>query len=375
MLTLHGPQAARRGTECGDLALIEDGSVLISDGVITNVGSTRRIENLAAAKNAEEINAAGQVVMPGLVDAHVHIPELTGKVTSHMLEFRLGRLMDLWLRHGTTAIEAKCSGELRTLKVVSKLEGKWMLAQRTWMTGWGAGIASAYSDFQLEYVNSLRTSVLPRLRAKGLTNVMEALCDPRGFHPGAARVLLASAKELGFSVKVYGDQAGRSGAAQLAADLQALTCAGLNYSNASDIRALSRSRIPAVLLPGLLHQGQADKPAPAREMIDGGVAVALGTGFQLPQGGAFSMQAVIGLACGQLKMSVAEAVTAATINSAYAAGIGDRCGSLEFGKQADLIFLKVADYRDIPTYFGANLVGMVMRKGEVAYREGVVTQQ
>ncbi len=375
LLTMHGPQAARRGTESGDLSLIEDGSVLISDGVITNVGSTRRIENLAAARSAEEVNAAGQVVMPGFVDAHAHIPELTGQMTTRVLEHRVGRVMDLWVRHGTTAVEAKCSGEPRILQVMHKLDGKWMCLRLTWMAGWGAGIAAAYSELQLEYVNSLRTSVLPRLRARGLTNVVEACCDPRGFHLEAAKALVSAAKELGFSVKLYGDQAGRSGAAQLAAESHAVSCAGLNYSNASDILALSRARIPAVLLPGLVHQGQADKLAPAREMIGGGVAVALGTGFQMPHGGAFSMQTVIGLACRQMKMSAAEAVTAATINSAYAAGIGDRCGSLEFGKDADIILLKVPDYRDISAYFGANLVGLVMRKGEVAYREGAVTQQ
>jgi imidazolonepropionase len=144
----------------------------------------------------------------------------------------------------------------------------------------------------------------------------------------------------------------------------------LDHLSETDIRWLRGTRTIATLLPGsVLHLGSANYP-PARRLVDGGIPVALATNFNPGSSPTLNMQMILSLACSQMRMTPAEAITAATIHGAYAVGRGDQVGSLEVGKQADLAIMDVDDYREIPYFFGMNHCTTVIKKGRVVYRRG-----
>ena len=158
----------------------------------------------------------------------------------------------------------------------------------------------------------------------------------------------------------------------MAVEIGAVSVNGLNHADESDAALLGHSRTMAVVLPGPVYQSYLSRIAPARLLVDKGAALALASGFDPSMPSTYNMMTVVALACAQMGLSTEEAITAATINGAHALLRADQCGSLEFGKEADLIILGVSDYREIPYQFGVNLVTMTMRKGQVVYREGLV---
>jgi imidazolonepropionase len=213
--------------------------------------------------------------------------------------------------------------------------------------------------------------MLPKIRDRKLATFAGIVCDPAGFSIEQARIFLATAGRLGFLLKVQAEHATRMGAARLATDMDARSITGLNFCDQLDAEVLSRSRTVAVLLPGRAAQGWTKAP-PARLLIDSGVAVALGSGYSPSLPATFSMQPVVSLACSGLDMTTEEAISASTINAAHAMDRATVNGSLEFGKEADLLMLDVPDYREIPYHLGVNHIELVMKKGQVVYREGAV---
>jgi imidazolonepropionase len=402
LLTLHGPTGPRRGDALRDLGIIEDGSLLITNGIISSVGPTRRIENLAEARAAEEINAAGRVVMPGFCDPHVQlvgpparavnyplghaaskitVSELSNAALSHLrnttpgrLEQQARRIVQRQVRHGTTSFEAKSGSgveeapELKALRVCSALGAAYADTAVTYVASAPSTQFEGRADAQLEWTCA---ELLPKIRQRNLATFAEVVCDPAGFSLEHARVFLAAAGRLGFLPKIQAEHATRMGAARLATDMDARSITGLNFCNELDAQILSRSRTVAVLLPGRAAQGWTKAP-PARLLIDSGVAVALGSGYSPSLPATFSMQPVVSFACSALDMTTEEAISAATINAAHAMDRATVAGSLEFGKDADLLMLDLPDYREIPYHLGVNHVELVMRKGEVVYREGAV---
>jgi imidazolonepropionase len=402
LLTLHGPTGPRRGDALRDLGIIEDGALLITDGVISNVGPTRRIENLAEARSAEEINATGRIILPAFCDPHVQLigppprvinyplgnaaSEITGSelskaALSHLrsttpgrLEQQTRRTVQRQLRHGTTTFEAKSgwgvdeASELKSLRVCAVAGGAHANTVVTYVANTPSPESEGGTQRQLEWICN---ELLPKIRSRKLATFAEVVCDPAGFSIGQARVFLAAAGRLGFLLKMQAEHATRMGAARLAIDMDARGIAGLNFCDRSDAEILARSRTVAVLLPARAAQGWARTP-PARLLIDAGVAVALGSGYSPSLPATFSMQSVVSLACSALDMTIEEAIAATTINAAHALDRATVNGSLEFGKEADLLMLDLPDYREIPYHLGVNHVEMVMRKGEVVYREGPV---
>lgn len=408
LLTLHGPSGPRRGEALGELGIIEDGSVLIVDGVITNVGPTRRIENLAEARNAEEINASAQVVMPGFIDSHTHLLSAPARLTEYRrngtqagmklplpdspavasivqyvrntpagtLEFNARRYLESCLRHGTTTIEVKTGyglngpGELKMLRVLASLDEQCSKVIPTFL---GAQTtAPEYDGRQGEYMSWLCNEFMPRLRGRRAAHFVDILCSPEGFGIEESRAYLDCGRRLGLDVKVHADQTSHTEAVNLALDSEATSVDGLNWANQEDAVRLGNSRTVATLMPATVHQNTYSRFPPARLLIDSGAAVALATGFQPSVCSTLSMQMVISLACTHMGMTPEEAISASTINGAHALGQGQRCGSLESGKEADLILLGIQDYRELPFYFGSNLVNVVMRKGRTIFREGAV---
>lgn len=408
LLTLHGPTGSRRGEALRNLGLIEDGSVLIVNGTITSVGPTRRIENLAEARSAEEINASGHVVMPGFVDSHTQLvsppPRVlqfrvnAGETPGHgpvssphlfwtalqyirntpasTLEFQARKHLEACLRHGTTTLEIKtgyglnATGETKMLRVLAALNGKGATVVPTFF---GARASPPeYAGQPVAYLSWLADEMLPKLRARHLAHFVDVLCDDGGFTADQARPYLLAAKRFGLAIKVYGEQALRTGAVRLALEFDAVSVDGLNAANSDEVELLARAQTIATLMPVSAHFGYYSDMPPARELIDRGAAVALATGFHPSLNSTFNMQTAISLACSSMNMAPEEAIAAATINGAHAIARASRCGSLEAGKDADVLILNVSDYREIPLQFGCNSVAIAMRKGEVVYREGEV---
>lgn len=163
------------------------------------------------------------------------------------------------------------------------------------------------------------------------------------------------------------------GAIRLAVEMGAVSVDGLNHISTADASVLGQSQTVGVVMPGAMHQGYTSRFAPARELIDRGAALALASGFHPPVSSTYNMMTVVALACTHMRLTPEEAITAATINGAHAVALASSTGSLEFGKEADLIMLNVSDYREIPYQFGVNLVSLTMRRGQVIYREGAVS--
>ncbi|MGA2131101.1 MAG: imidazolonepropionase [Bryobacteraceae bacterium] len=401
LLTLRGAAGPRRGTALGDLGVVANGAVLIKDGIIVDAGPTRRIEKLSDARRAREIDAAGRVVMPGFVDSHTHLifgrprlvdyemrvagasyPEIAaagGGIASSVkavrsmpaaqLEAQGRALAAAMARHGTTTLEAKSgyaldeAGELKTLRVLATLNGDPLDIVPTYL---GAHITPPeYQGRADAYIDWTAATMMPAIRRRKLAQFVDVYCDNGAFTLEQSRRYLERARSLGFGLKIHAEQFTRTGAACMAVELGAISVDHLEQAGAEDIRALAQSNTIATLLPGSVFHLALRQYAPARALIEAGAAVALATDFNPGTSPTYSLQMVLSLACTEMRMSPAEAISAATINGAHALGLADRVGSLEPGKQADLLLLNVSDYRELPYYFGANNVHQTIKRGAI----------
>jgi imidazolonepropionase len=399
LVTLAGATRPRIGPEMRELAIISDGAMLVRSGRITAVGARSRIEPLASA-NAEVVDGEGRVVTPGFVDAHTHlifggnranefemrcegmtyqqISEHGGGIRSTARNTRaaseaelieIGRKHAEWfLRGGTTTIEAKSGyglsveDELKILRAIRAVGNQTPL--RCVPTFLGAHeVPEEYSGNAPSYVNLVIDEMLPLVAVEKLARYCDIFCEPKVFPVAQAHEILAAAKARGFGLRVHADQFIRSGAAQLAAELGAKTADHLEQSDAASIAALKAGGVQPVLLPGSVYAIGSQKYAPARAMIEAGLGVVIATDFNPGSSPTASMAMVMSLACTQMKMTPAEALTAATINAACSLDLQHEVGSLETGKVADFVVHEAADYREIPYWFGSQRPVMVFAGG------------
>jgi imidazolonepropionase len=323
LLTLRGPSGPRRGADLRKLGIIQDGAVLVADGLIAEVGPSRRVENLALARGAEEIDASGCVVLPGFVDSHIRVvrgapPELSPRA----LKTLALRVVDEAVRCGTTAMEAK-SGDLKTLRLHAALRELPLTVVTTFLAAEG---------------------LLPMVRRHKLADFAEIGCKDDA--------ILTSARQFGWGLKV-------SAGIPLATELGAASVS-VTEATERDARLLAQSQTIATLSPGVIFQRETERNPPARMLIDNGTAVSLATGVH-----PVNMQTTIALACRAMNMTPAEAIAASTINGAHALRRAESLGSIETGKSADLAILGVPDYRELPFHLGVNLVKLVMIRGAV----------
>jgi len=378
LLTLQGPAEPRRGATLQELSIIRDGALLIEDGRIAEVGLTRRVENLVGARECQEIDASGRVVMPGFVDCHAHLvggvlsPDVR-IISGKRLEFLVQQYVDGMLRHGTTYLESRAGfgpdlrSSLKALKVTSKLDGAPVDIASTFLPLASNGDESGADPRYLAWVCS---TLLPAIRLK--TQAVFASINAGGTAAAAdcARQCIAAARDLRFQIKIEATADAGQEAISLALESGAISVDHLGDAVPNVTDSLARSNTMAVLLPGAAFL-QSQRTS-ARRFIDEGAAVALGTNFTPGAGPTFSMPAIIALACTYLEMTPQEAIHAATYNAACALRAERVAGSLETGKPADLIMLNVSDYREITSYFGVNLVHRTMKHGVTVYEEGKV---
>jgi imidazolonepropionase len=390
LLTLRGAEGPRRGAALGELGVIPDGAVLIRAGKVLEAGPSRRVENLSVARRAREINAAGRVVMPGFVDSRAQLvgppPVLNyaneaefrrvcnelSALPSRRLEARAQFVLAGMTRHGTTTVAAVThpapglASELKMARVLAGLHGHPLDVITTYF---GAQcIPPEFAGNPAAFVETLCTGLMPAISRRKLARFAEVNCG--AFELAAARRYLECARSMRFGLSVRTGAC--AGAVRLAQEMDAASVA-LDDIAASEIGSLAQSRTIVLLAPASLFHRRVQGYPPARALIDAGAAIALASGFGLEQGPTYNMQMVMSLASLEMGMSPAEAIAAATINGAHALGRAEQCGSLEPGKQADLVLLNVQDYREMADYFGINHVHMVLKNGGIVYQEGEVT--
>src|SRR5437867_2604645 len=391
LVTLAGPKRARRGAELRQLEIIEDGAVTILDGAIVWVGRTEDLPD----RDAHEFDASGKVVLPGFVDSHTHavfagsrvdefewriegapymeILARGGGILSSVRSVRESRelrvqLADRFFEYGTTTIEAKSGYGLRLDDEIRMLEA--MKAERRLEvvpTYLGAhALPEEYRDNRDAFVDRILDD-LPVIAARRLADFCDVFVEPGVFEPGEARKIFARSKALGLGIKVHADEFAPSGGAQLAVETGAISADHLGAATPEGIRALAGSEVIATLLPSTLLMLGESRYAPARALIEAGAAVALATDFNPGTSPTINMQWVLTLACAQMRMTPAEAITAATINGAAAVGREQQIGSIEPGKQADIAVYDVKDYREIPYYAAVNFCCAVFKRGHLVY--------
>ena len=405
VLTLAGPPVPRRGTDLRELGIIGGGAVLTQGDRILAVGPTSGLTRDARRLHAISIDCRGRVVMPGFVDSHTHLlfagnrvedfeQRLQGKsyeeiaragggIGSSAERFRearpgqliawAGRFLDQFAEHGTTTVEVKTgygldpAQELKALEVIRRLRERSLLELVPTLLAAHA-LPPDYQEKRKAYIKRVVVELIPAAARGGLAEFVDCFCDRGAFSVAECQRVFKAGARYGLIPRLHAEQLTHSGATRLAVRLRAASADHLDRIRKADLHALSRSDVIATLLPGAnFHLGLGHYP-PARELIDGGAAVALATDFNPGTSPTLNMQFILSLACSQMRMTPPEAISAATINAAYSLRRAERLGSLEPGKQADLVVMDVADYREIPYYFAWNHCLMTVKRGRIIHQ-------
>jgi imidazolonepropionase len=423
LLTLAG--GPQRGARLGTLGLIENGAVAISGGRIVRVGTTSAVR--AQVQSRASLDATGRVVMPGFVDPHTHlvwmgdranefelrlagasyqeIMQAGGGIVSTVRQTRAASVDELvaaarprlrrMLAHGTTTLEAKTGYGLETQAELRQLDAIYRLAAEgpqtvvpTFLAAHAVpveftGRPDAYVDLVIEEMLPAAAQRRPHLATPArdtsatvnldqlpLTNYQlplfcDVFCEDGAFDVAQSRRILEHARELGFGLKIHADEFAGLGGAALAVALGAASADHLVYTPAEDIAALGRGETVAVGLPGTPFGLAQRDYTPAGKILAAGGLLALASDLNPGTTWCESMQMVVALACRYMRLTPAQAIAAATINAARAVALDEQVGSLELGKQADLLVLDVPDYRHLGYRYGTNLVQTVIKAGQV----------
>jgi imidazolonepropionase len=343
------------------------------------------VENLAAARGAVEVSALTRVVMPGFVDSHTHLVfpphgsaaadrggalRVMHTSSARVLAAKARWYLDAMARHGTTTVEVKtgCGGddsaEMKALRVLDIVR----LEAAEVVPTFQLAIAAEVSD---EKAARIARDLPDKVFRRGLALFADIWWDDIDERREIYGRYLEAAAAMGLGTKVHAEGPGAAAAAALAVGYRATSVDHLEHLREEQAVLLANVRTMATLLPAMaLYSGGA--AAPARALIEAGAAVALASNFNPVLTPLLSMQTVVALACMQMGLAPGEAISAATINAAHALGRGDRVGSLEPGKSADLLVLNVDDYREVTRHLGQNLVHLTYKNGRCIYHEGSI---
>lgn len=394
-------QRRKHGSQMAELGLVANGSLLIRDGRIEWLGPSSQKPLLAP--DIKRIDATGMIVLPGLVDSHTHlifagsregefeqrlqgrsyqeIAAAGGGILSTVRQVRQAsrdqlkalarpRLRRL-LEFGVTTVEIKSGygltsrDEIKCLEAVAELNAEGPLELVPTFLGAHA-VPAEYRDDRAGYLDLLCQHLLPEVATGRLAEFCDVFCETGVFSLAESEKVLTRARDLGLRLKLHADELTPLGGAELAARLGAVSADHLLCITDAGIDALAASETVATLLPGTAFF--LGLPcAPARRLIERGLAVALASDCNPGTCPTENLPLVGTMACTQMRMQPAEVVNALTLNAAAALGRSDRLGSLEPGKQADLIVCSVPDYRQLFYHFGVNHVCLVIKSGRVVH--------
>ncbi len=396
---------ARGGSELGAIRVVRDGAVAIAGDRVVAVGEAKEIAARYSA--ARELDADGGTIVPGFVDAHTH-PVFAGTredefelrtrgatyaeiaargggilstvrgVRAASAEELLARVLlhlDRFLEHGTTTVEAKsgygldAASELKCLEVLAAA-GR-THAVEVVPTFLGAhDVPAEHRASPAAYVDLVVEEMLPRVAEARLAEYCDVFVERGFFDVAASRRILERAKDLGFGLRLHADQLSSTGASELAAELGAASADHLEHATPRGIEALLRAGVIPVLCPVVPLVLRQEREAPARAMIDAGLAPAVSTDFNPGSCYLASLPEALAWAALRYRMTAAEALTAATLNAACSLGRGARLGSIEAGKQADLVVLDVPNHKHLVYELGRNPVRAVVKAGEIVLERG-----
>jgi imidazolonepropionase len=404
LVTMHipGHLGPRHGREMAEPGIIKNGAVAFSGARIIGVDQTAKLlKKIKPSKNTKVIDAEGRLVTPGLVDPHCHpvfggnranefemrlagkdyleiaqagggiksTVKATRKASPQQLYINGKKAVDKMLAGGTTTIEGKSGYGLNTLTEVKILKALEQIGKESpatiVQTFLGAHeIPEEFENHPDDYVALVCGEMIPTVASQGLAEFCDIFCEKGVFSPRQTRVVLQTAQAFGLKLKIHADQLHSTGGAELAAEFGAVSADHLDCVGQEGIHLMKKAGVIAVLLPGSVLVLDIKRRAPARQMIEYGLPVAIGTDFNPGSSPIQSMPLTMSLACILFKMTPAESLCAATINAAYAIDRGDKYGSLTQGKMGDLVIWDVEDYREIPYWVGQNLANTVIKSGK-----------
>ncbi|MFH0889363.1 MAG: imidazolonepropionase [Planctomycetota bacterium] len=406
LVTLSSPLFRPRCgvSEMNALGIINDGAVAIKNGRIIAVGATNNI--LKTYSSNKIIKATGKTVTPGLIDSHTHpifmgdradefelklkgatyqeiaasgggIKSTVQKVrqaSKNKLKTNAQKHLKRFLSYGTTTIEAKSGyglttkDEIKILKAIKELSGKPIYPEMV-ATFLGAHeIPDEFKNNKSGYINLIKTEMIPLIARKKLAEFCDVFCEKGVFEIDETRQILKSAAKYKLNLKLHADEFTCLGGAELAAEMNATSADHLMFTSDKGLAKMKEKGVIAVLLPGTTFMLGLKTYARARKMIDMGLPIALATDFNPGTSMTESLPIIMTIACVMMKMTPAEALTATTINAAYALKRGKIIGSLDAGKQADIVIWNTPSYKHITYHFGVNLVDTVIKKGVIVYK-------
>ena len=393
-----GPRTKKAMSE---LSIIEDGSIWVENEVIQAIGTTSELKKMYASRidEAEIIDAFGKLVTPGLVDPHTHVAfggsrerefemrlegatymdimnagggihatsRMTREATEEDIFVQTEKRLDSFLAHGVTTIEGKSGyglnleSELKQLRVMQRLQEEHPIDIVPTFMGAHA-VPVEFKGKEDQYVDLIVHEMLPRVVDEKLAKFNDVFCEVGVFTPEQSKRILEAGKVLGLIPKIHADEIEPYGGAELAAEVSAISAEHLLKASDAGIAAMAKQGVIACLLPATALYLR-ETAARGRAMIDAGVPVAISTDCNPGSSPTTSMPLVMNLACISMQLTPAESLCAATYNAACAIQMEDKVGSLEIGKQADIVLWNVSNYQQLQYLFGVNHVNSVWKKG------------
>jgi imidazolonepropionase len=329
-------------------------------------GATREAEfdMRLRGKTYIEITAAGG----GIFSSVRSLRETSTEELTALLRARL----DAFIALGTTTIEAKSGyglngdDEERSLEIIADCNARHPVDLVPTFLG-AHQMPEEYAGDREAYIALLIDDIMPRIRKKGLAEFCDIFCEENVYEIDESRRIMTAARDLGFKLRFHADELASMGGAELAAEVGAASADHLVMVSDAGIDAMAGADVIPVILPGTVFSLNLKTRPPVRKMVDRGLPVALATDFNPGTSYVQSMPTVINISCCLLRMTVAEAVSASTVNAAWSLGRGDSIGSLQAGRQADLIVLDCPNHLFLGYRLGWNPVKTVVKKGRIVH--------
>jgi len=397
------PKAGREQSEVND---IKNGSLIAVNGVIKWIGPANEMHEQIPSDignyDVHEIDCSGKTIIPGLVDPHTHLifggsredefamrnagssyqeiaaagggikstVNSTQKEDDEKLIDNAKTRLDRMLSLGTTTVEGKSGyglstkDELRILRLQKQIDQTHPID----IVSTFLGAHTVPSGIEKEdYIKEVMGIMIPAVDRENLAEFCDVFCEKNVFTPEESELILLRGKKYNLKPKIHADQLSAYGGSEVASRVGAISADHLDYITSSGIKALKNSKTIGVLLPGCVFFLGLDRYAPARQMIDAGIPIALSTDLNPGTCYTESLHIIMTIACTRMKMSPEEALVACTINAAHAINRQDSIGSLEPGKKADIAIFDCPAHRIIPYHFGVNLCVTTIKDGEVVY--------